>query len=167
MGRLHKRGFPLLLPSLAAGAAGDPELGFYKFYFLLLSRRILPRNEYHIYLDERSSNRDGRRLGDLKDCVNGWCARNRTGGIWPVRTLEPRDSKTDDLIQLGDVILGAVGRRCNSVTGSESKDTLTAHVEARVGRPLDRGTTGDVRPFNVWRWRPDPRHDQRKRPPNP
>lgn len=45
---------------------GDAELGFYKFYFYLLSRTIIDDNQYFILLHRKDNKKKGW-LGDLKN----------------------------------------------------------------------------------------------------
>ncbi|MEM8493845.1 MAG: DUF3800 domain-containing protein [Planctomycetota bacterium] len=132
---------------------GDAELGFYKFYFLLVSRRSSPRHRHIVYTDERTNAKAGR-LTDLQKCVNAW--HFREGALSRVvRDVQPVCSKTDDLIQLADVLLGAVMYRAHDRSGSPAKVALAEHIEARLGRQrLDASTSPLAKKFNVWRWRP-------------
>lgn len=138
----------------SAHSDGDGELGFYKFYFLLLSRRIVPSNDYVIFTDYRC-NRQGSRLTDLGRCVNRWCANNRTRGTWPVLDIKGCESNREDFVQLADVVLGAVGYRCNGRCESPPKVGVIESIEASLGRKLDVASKPYERKFNVWRWRPE------------
>jgi hypothetical protein len=132
---------------------GDSELGFYKFYFQLLSRRVRKGNRYTIFTDHRTTRKDTR-LADLGRCVNNWCAGHATPGERPVLDVRPCDSKCEDMVQLVDVLLGAVGYQCNGRSESASKMALIGHLEEKLHRRLSSPTPPYFRKLNVWHWSP-------------
>lgn len=131
----------------------NKELGFYKFYFLLLSRNLSKGSDYYIYTDDKS-NRRRNRLGELQTVVNNWA--NREMKCWPVKTIEPRESHQDVIIQMVDVLLGAVSSRWNNaanVNRNVTKDELAGYIAKKAGLPdLKRATTRMRRPLNIWVW---------------
>jgi hypothetical protein len=147
---------------------GDDELGFYKFYFQLISRKLAPGYRYLVFTDARR-NRRAYRLDVLKICTNRWWAKQQ--GIpdaAPVRAVEARNSKDEDLIQMADVLLGAVGCAWNRHAESRAKLDLIGHIEQRLGGvSLSQGTPRSAPKFNIWQWRPSAASlalQQRKRP---
>lgn len=152
----------------ATFSRGDDELGFYKFYYQLISRKLVHGSEYLVFTDERR-NRKSSRLDVLKICVNRWWAKeNGMPAAQPVRTVEPRNSKSEDLIQLVDVLLGAVGYVWNGHSASPPKLALVRHLERSLGSPsLGLPTPRSSRKFNIWHWRPSAAslaRRQKKRP---
>ncbi len=126
----------------------DRELAFYKFYELLLNRVVDPRYRYLIYPD-RKNNRKNTRLADLKNAVNNHRLPNR--GVNPVRSIEPRPAKDDDLIQMADLLCGAVQSWYNGLTNNHSKNAISRHVAARAKLPsLKVNTPPAVKPVNIW-----------------
>ena len=147
---------------------GDAELGFYKFYFQLISRKLLSGYHYLVFTDARR-NRRAYRLDVLKICTNRWWAKQQ--GIpeaAPVRAVEARNSKQEDLIQLTDVLLGAVGYVWNGHAESPAKLNLIGHIEQQLGGvSLGKGTPQTSRKFNIWHWQPSATslaRQQKKRP---
>jgi len=131
---------------------GDHELGFYKFYYQLVSRNIQPENLYWLYTDERT-NRKKNRLEVLKIVTNRYWMKQ--SGAEPLRGVEPRRSHDEDLLQLTDVLLGALGYTWNESTESPAKLSLIAHIRKRLGWPsLKQSTSPSATRFNVWQWRP-------------
>jgi hypothetical protein len=131
---------------------GDEELGFYKFYFQLVSRNLIPGNLYWLYTDARS-NRKPYRLAVLKLTVNRWCKREKK--VDPLRNVEPRRSDQEDCIQLADVLLGAVSYHWNGHSESPAKVDLAAHIAAQHGYPhLAVATPRLGARFNIWHWQP-------------
>lgn len=130
----------------------DQELGFYKFYFQLISRNIEPGNLYWLYTDERN-NRKRNRLEVLRIITNRyWLKKANTE---PLRAIEPRRSHEEDLLQLADVLLGAVGYAWNSGRDSPAKMDLMSYIAKRLGWPsLRLATLPSVTRFNIWHWKP-------------
>lgn len=133
---------------------GDEELGFYKFYYQLISRNLFPENLYRLFTDERS-NRKSTRLEVLKITVNRWWKKRNN--VEPLRSVEPRRSHDEDLIQLADVMLGAFAYAWNGYKTSEAKLALVSHIAARLGTTTLRiATRPTSRKVNIWKWQPAP-----------
>lgn len=131
---------------------GDKELGFYKFYYLFISRKLSPHCLYWLYTDERN-NRRANRLTTLKDVVNNWSIREY--GAQPLQHIEPCRSHNEDFIQLADIIMGALAYRWNGLDTSEPKLALAKHIADRLGwNDLNHCTSRTENKFNVWHWKP-------------
>ncbi|MBI3912527.1 MAG: DUF3800 domain-containing protein [Armatimonadetes bacterium] len=145
----------------------DAELGFYKFYFQLISRKLVAGNDYLVFTDQRHD-RKANRLATLRICTNRWWAKHKIPGAEPVRALEARDSKREDLIQMADVLLGAVGYAWNQYDSSPARVTLINHIVSRLGLlSLRAPTPPSARKFNIWHWQPSAAsraRQQKKRP---
>jgi hypothetical protein len=94
--------------------AGDKEQGFYTFYFQLLYNCFIkklasnPRNKVIVKLDHRETHY---KLDDLKNILNLRCKKE---GLHPiVKAVQACDSKKSNILQLNDVILGAIGFNAN------------------------------------------------------
>lgn len=106
-------------------------------------------HQYLVFTDARS-NRAPNRLAQLKDIINAyWQARGVAGDI--VRNVEPRVSKDSDLLQLVDVLLGAVGYAIEEYDTSPPKVALVQHLAQCVGEDL-RTHRGCGTGFNIWRF---------------
>lgn len=127
---------------------GDYEAGFYKLVYQLLLHRIELHNSYHIRLDRRSVNRtvvkktEQDRLNDLKVILNkGINKRFKKPAdfVPPVKTVESRKSQDYRLIQLADVIMGAIGYVWNNEhrkkNRSEGKVHLCRYLAHKIGKP--------------------------------
>jgi hypothetical protein len=138
--------------------AGDVELGFFKAWHTLLRSRIIPGLVYHVRLDARQLQK-AERLGDLKNVLNA-CARADHGiDHRAFASVESRDSAADDLVQVVDVLTGAVGfhySRGDLVDGaSRRKVEMAAHIAGRIGARNLRFASGrSEQSFNIWRWKP-------------
>ncbi len=125
---------------------GDAELAFYKFYYLLLRYWFLDFNEYTVFVDLRTNRLHGR-LKTLKEILD---RSNRFADVEAVQAL-PSDQL--DLLQLADLLLGAVGSRLNEPTRGVAKEVLVGAIERRLGHPI-RATPKSEEKFNVFVWRP-------------
>jgi len=108
----------------------DQELGFYKFYYQMLHQWILDCNEYAVFCDFKS-NRQRDRLHVLRRCLE---ASNLSSRILSVQAVRSRESV---LVQLTDVLTGAVGARLNEgLQSGSSKEALVLRIEKQLGRRI-------------------------------
>ena len=129
----------------------DRELGFYTFYYYALARSLDPAHRYLVFTDERN-NRSPNRLSDLRANINQhWRGRGVRGNI--VRNVEPRVSKESDLLQIVDVLLGAVGYDVEEYDTSPARLSLVRHIAERAGATTLREHTEAGGRFSVWRFR--------------
>jgi hypothetical protein len=121
----------------------DQELGFYKFYYQMLHHWILDWNEYAIFCDYKT-NRLADRLPVLKRCLQN---SNLSSQVLNVQSIRSSESV---LIQLADVLLGAVAARLNEIlrTGS-AKSHIVSHIESRIGRQINHTRQGEEK-FNIF-----------------
>lgn len=134
---------------------GDKDLCFYKFLYPLLLRRI---NAYagdgetvNIVLDQRTTKRYD--LDELKLVLNRGLRLKRRGAP-VVRQVIYRDSKMDTLLQLSDLLTGAVGFHQNGghfrSNSSAHKIALAQVIADSAGLPslAIRNNRGD--PLGIW-----------------
>lgn len=117
---------------------GDRDVCFYKCLYHLLVRRIaayaLPGEDVHVVLDQRSTTRYD--LADLWAVLNNAMRRN-LGEMAPrVRTVTYRNSRSCRLLQLSDLLTGAVGFHQNgkhlAPGASEHKCAIADHIATRA-----------------------------------
>lgn len=134
---------------------GDSDVGLSKLYYqLLLHCLIEPRgdqNSLFICLDHRYSSTS---LTDVQKMLNSAAARDYGLAYGPVRQLVSRDSKKEELLQLNDVILGAITAVKNGrhllAGGRQSKKNLAELVFERSGlHTLGRDSEKNAR-FTFW-----------------
>lgn len=157
---------------------GDYEEGFYNIYCQLILNWLRKGNEYHIRIAKRnvrktfSGDCEQVRLKRLKEKLNTkfiW-RLNKYRDIYgfrnvdpPVKTIESRPARTRRLIQLADLLTGAVGFYWNEhdtkPDHSLGKTVLAKHIALMLGRSDLRFATHwrDMR-FNIFFLDlPDPR----------
>lgn len=124
---------------------GDNELGFYKLYYQMLVHWLKRDCSYHIFLDWQQ-NQIQQRFIDLRDIL-----RRRLTGKAKIECLEPVSSHQIPLIQLADLLIGAVGYAWNDRQGSAIKMDFCKDVASAAGlRTLKTTTTLSADKFNIF-----------------
>ncbi|MEI6513739.1 MAG: DUF3800 domain-containing protein [bacterium] len=124
---------------------GDPELGFYKFYYQMLVHWIESGHEYAIYCDNKT-NRQHDRLQKMHRVLQHACS----GQVVSIQALPSHEVQ---LLQLADFLLGMVSSRFNNdIEPGGTKDRVISYFEERLGKqwkllPTSKG----VRKLNIFK----------------
>jgi hypothetical protein len=141
---------------------GDKELGFYKFYYQLLLHcfgKVYCTNQNNVrlitYLDERQTKY---KLNTLKRVLNSGMNKKLKISYNPFVSIEPVDSKLSDLLQLSDIIMGAIGYQKNGyhlLTASKTaKIELVQYIAQSAGLSnLTDNTLRSNRRFTIWNFK--------------
>lgn len=143
---------------------GDSQLGFFKFYHTLLchitKKHYCSTKSFLVTIDDITLKRPTT-LTDLHtrllfslvqfseiNLFNGNC-------ITPIQPIQPQDSKVDTLLQMADVMVGAVAFAWNrsaelSSSPINAKREVVQHIESKLGRKLSEVNYPN-RSFNIWR----------------
>lgn len=147
-------------------SGGDKELGFYKFYYQLLlhgfGRRYCQKEANRrliVHLDHRTSSYS---LETLKKVLNRGMTKKFQLPGHPFVAVESRDSKQTDLIQIADLLLGAVGFQKNGLhllaESKKSKVELAEYIASQAGlNDLMQDTLRSNQRFTIWNFRLQPR----------
>lgn len=125
---------------------GDNELMFYKFYYQLVRNWIFDFNTYRMFVDIRT-NRVRQRLERLREFLD------RSNYFANVASVQALPSEQVDLLQVVDVLTGAVGYRFHGGRTSPAKMAVVEAIEQRLGHPI-QPTRKVEEKFNIFRWRP-------------
>ncbi len=142
---------------------GDKEIGFYKFYYQLLlhsfGKRYCRQGEddrFILHLDQRTTHY---KLGTLKTVLNNGMKKKFQIDTQPFRSVEPKNSKESELIQINDIVVGAIGFQKNGYEfrpgTRQSKKDLVAFIaqEARIPNLKDNTRFGNHH-FTIWNFVP-------------
>lgn len=141
---------------------GVADAGLSKLYYQLILHKFIkthaPHGSLYVCLDHRNSKTS---LNELRDMLNATALRDMNYRA-PVKELVSKDSHTDDLLQLNDVILGAVcahrkGKHLLADTRPAKRDVAQLVMEKSGLNSFERDSPISVRRFTVWNMRPKPR----------
>lgn len=123
----------------------DQELGYYKFYYQLLVHWLLCNNSYRVYTDQKT-NREKKRLQDLRRIVNMQFPTSS-----PILSIQAIDSKESVILQMQNVLMGAVAYKYNYNGNGKSsaKETVVARIEQHLHHSIC-GTSASEHKFNVF-----------------
>ena len=141
----------------------DADKALSKLYYQLMvhrfGRNCGPDGDLCVAVDRRNSSTS---LEDLRRMANAAIARDCGVQGSPIKQVLPLDSKQDDLLQLNDVILGAVcaarnGRHLLN-QGRQSKRNIAEAVLKKSGLvSFEKDSPRNVHRFTVWNLRMKPR----------
>ena len=135
----------------------DAELGFYKlmYQFLLHSfgADLRPDDRCIVFLDQRTTSHY--KLSTLCAILNNGLRKKFDFAHNPVRNIQPLDSKDSDLIQIADILMGAIGYEMNGAhtrTGAKrSKVLLAEYIAQKAGLVnLQQPTPRSQKNFSIW-----------------
>lgn len=135
---------------------GDSELGFYRFYFYLLSRTMIQDNQYFVLLHKKDNKKKGR-LDDLKNHLNDYFRGKYSVDKNIVSNVEPRDARLYNELQIVDVLVGAVGYVWEGYEGSPAKLELIRHIESKRGKKMTVDSLPSEKKFNIWKMKLSPK----------
>lgn len=144
---------------------GDRDVGLSKLYYQLILHRLVRRcgqgdeqNTCYARLDKRNSSTS---MEDLRRMINNGA---RHFGIThdPLKQIVPVDSKLCDILQLNDVILGAVGAARNGkhllAGGNQAKKEIAKDVLLKFRlESYEVDTPRSLGRFSIWNFTPRPR----------
>jgi len=135
------------------------EMGRYKFFYQFILHKFsncLGGKEYRIRIvfDESSATYP---LSRFQHMLNLGIRKKNGWDFDPVCSVEAADSKKENLIQVADVLMGAVGFHCNEgdqVPGAkQSKIALAKYIARKAGLwSLKQQTWKGSDRFNIWRF---------------
>lgn len=132
---------------------GDRDKTFNKELYQLAAKfaRLYPSHLFHLYPDERQTIHTP---AELRDILNFGRRKARDGRDFPFRRCHFRNSRETPLLQLVDILLGALAYRinghANAVDASPAKVELSRHVLQRAGIRNPMIDTSMRGKFTVW-----------------
>lgn len=139
----------------------DKELGMYKFFYQLIlhtfGRHYTTGDPRIVVHFDKSQSRYP--LADFRDILNNGIAKSYNRPRDTFVSIESRDSKDCEALQINDILLGAVGfhkNGCHLIPGcSQPKCELAKYIADQSGLAhLGNDTQHGARRFRVWNWEP-------------
>lgn len=138
----------------------DWELGFYKFFYQFLLHKFGPyaTDDAHrllVFMDHRVTSY---KLSTLCTVLNHGIRKRYGRKADVVRKVEPVDSKQSELLQVADVLMGAIGYHCNDChtrpDARRAKVELAHYIAQKANLlSLKEATPYGQRRFEIWRFR--------------
>jgi hypothetical protein len=121
---------------------------YYKMYFSLLNKILSPTEQHEIYLDIKDTRSKFKvnTLGEVL-CNNVY---DFTGQM--ISRIQHVRSHEIELMQVCDLLLGALVYRQRGLTGSKAKTQIVERIEAHRGRSLLQSSPLSHQKFNVFVW---------------
>jgi hypothetical protein len=133
--------------------SGSREIGFNKEVYQLALKvaRLYKSGFFHLYPDRRETKQ---RPEDLRLMLNRGCRKVGDQRDWPFRRCQFRDSKKTLLLQLTDILVGAIAFQLNghakAPNASRAKRELSEYILKKAGiADLTKGTARAAT-FSVW-----------------
>jgi hypothetical protein len=132
---------------------GDVDLGFNKFIYQIamkFARHYERADRIYVYPDERRTSQTGQQF---RDVLNNGAAKKLSRK--PFRLVEFRKSKDCPLVQLADVLLGAIAYEandhCNAASANKGKLAVLNHIKTSLSIDSFKVSTPYAfRTFTVW-----------------
>lgn len=126
----------------------DHNIFYYKMFFILLKVLFSPSNQYRTYLDIKDT-RSGATVAKLQDvlCNNMYDFSRKI--IERVQTVRSHEVQ---ILQLADLLIGAVSYANRELAGNAGKEALVARMRKRSGYTLRRTTLLREEKVNLFIW---------------
>lgn len=125
---------------------------YYIMYFYLLREMIYPNIKNSIYIDKKDTN-GGNKVKILKECL---CKQKLDFTLEIIERIQIIDSKDSELMQLSDLLIGAVSyanRYLDQQNKSVSKKGLVELIREKTGYNLLNTTLRREQKFNLFMWK--------------
>lgn len=122
---------------------------YYKMMFLLVRDLIPAEGKTYIYLDKKDT-RSARKVEKLHEVIanNEYDFDHRR-----VRRVQVVESHHVNLLQVSDLLMGAVNYANRGLHGSDAKLAVLERIRERSGHNLTLSTLPSERKFNVFCWK--------------
>ncbi len=122
---------------------------YYKLWYTLLNRLIDPDKRYRIYLDIKDT-QGQKKVLKLHEVL---CNANYDFDRSIIESIELVQSHDVLLLQLADVLIGALSYVHRDLHDSPAKQALVAHLRHRSGLRLEQSSLLRAEKFNLFVWR--------------
>lgn len=123
---------------------------YYKMWWLLLTRMIDDQHLFRIFIDIKDTH-SAAKLSKLHEVL---CNAHYDFDNSRITSVEAVHSHDVLLVQVADVLTGALSHHFRQIDGSQAKKALIEHIKARSGLTFARSTPPAARKFNLFIWCP-------------
>ena len=128
----------------------DHDTFYYKMYFDLIKVVLNPENKFNIYIDIKDTQSQEKVL-KLKEVLSNshYDYHNKM-----IRRIQQIHSHEVSILQIADLLIGAVTYHHRRLKTSQAKLKLIARIKDRSGYSLERSTLVKENKFNLFIWSP-------------
>lgn len=121
---------------------------YYKMLFSLVSPLLKPENRHRIYLDRKDTH-GAAKAAKLHEVL---CGSRYDFDRSVIERVQPVLSHESELLQLCDLLIGAVGYANRGLSGSAAKMRLVARMKERSHLVLTRSSLVNATKVNIFHW---------------
>lgn len=126
----------------------DHDTWYYKMYFSMLKVIINPEDRFRIFIDIKDT-RSADKMHKLHDVLCNNIYDFDRSVIQCVQTVRSHEV---EILQLADLLIGAVRHAGHGSGGDSAKDKFVRHLQERSHYTLTRSTLLTERKFNLFAW---------------
>lgn len=123
---------------------------YYKMYYCMLKEILYPDYLYNIYLDFKDTN-GYLKIQKLNFYLKIVILKHYSLREHLIKNIQEVRSHEVELIQLADLIIGAISYKNRGYSDSKAKIKIIERIEQR-GYPLDKSTLPKEEKFNLFKW---------------
>lgn len=128
----------------------DHDVWYYKMFFVLLNVILEPSASYKIYLDKKDT-RSGEKIKKLHKVL---CNSRYDFSRDIIQAVQSVHSQEIQLLQLADLMIGAVGYANKGLDTNSGKLELVNYIKSRCGYSLVANTLLKEEKLNLFFWTP-------------
>ncbi|EKY08715.1 DUF3800 domain-containing protein [Capnocytophaga sp. oral taxon 380] len=114
---------------------------YYKMYYQLIQKKLSPEYNYNIYLDIKDT-RSAQKVNGLKDYLNN--------NFVSIRNLQNIRSYESELMQLTDIITGALSYYLRKENKVIAKNKIVDRIAQHAGQALNQSSPRSEQKFNLF-----------------
>ncbi len=124
---------------------------YYKMYFYLLRNLIWRDHHYEIYMDIKDT-RSRKRLQEMQEYLQN-AKYDFSRDV--IRNIQHVHSHDIGLMQLADLLIGALSYKFRGETGSVARLQIIERIKEQSGHQLEMNTLPSEKKFNLCIWHPN------------
>jgi hypothetical protein len=128
----------------------DHDTWYYKMYYYLIREMVRIGNVYRVYVDIKDT-KSADKIIFLQHVLNNSLYDFYNETVERIQTVR---SDEVNILQLTDLIIGALSYINRGLVSSQTKVELTNYLSSRVGLDLMHTTSRDTQKFNIFKWSP-------------
>ncbi len=121
---------------------------YYKMYFTMLRAIFNPDNSYRIYIDHK----DTLGAAKVRKLHQILCSSINDLSCEIISQVQEVRSHEVAILQMTDLLIGAVGYANRQLSGSVAKQALVQHIQEKTGYSLTGTTPISEKKINILRW---------------